>query len=285
MATKRPTLRATLSHSSHSEECLCASRVVATEMSRKERIMYWIVAALLLFVGTACQDAATGSGATDRADNGDLGGPADTRSEDDEVQYGAVTERRLDALTVSAAALRPNVAGVVVENARGIRECIALCQTITDPTDQEACEDGEVDDLAEEGSAACVIPGTVTAYNQACMTAEAVPDYEPRPGIMMNVDPVPNSCSRSECVPLCQVLRPGEGGDPLYPDWGFENNHSCVIPGTPTAMYVPSGDSTFPHGIVPERRKCMWNAPPVRFLLASGRDRLLPHRWLAHPRS
>src|SRR5690606_8394910 len=55
-----------------------------------------------------------------------------------------------------------------------------------------------------------------------------------RPGIYINGDLVAGRCSRSKCVPLCQ--NPDTTPNDKAPDWGWENNTSCVIPTSPTAL-------------------------------------------------
>lgn len=85
---------------------------------------------------------------------------------------------------------------------------------------------------------------------------------KPIPGIMMNGDPELDSCGWSECIPLCQTVALGDG-DPDYPDWGYEDGHSCVIPDSPTATELPVDSSWYPHGTAPAPRSCLWGAPEV----------------------
>lgn len=157
--------------------------------------------------------------------------------------------------------------GVVVTNAAGELECVANCTFYTSPTQDGANDDGFADDWAWENNNECIIPGTITSQaNQACTTLEALPEPEPKPGIYINSDPVEDSCTTTECVPLCQVVT--EGADPEYPDWGWEFNNSCVIPGTVTANVI-GGDpekSVENHGYEVPPRSCTWGEAEPDFL-------------------
>jgi hypothetical protein len=122
----------------------------------------------------------------------------------------------------------------------GAWNCIPNCDYYTSPTQDGANDDGLADDWAWENNDSCIIPGTITSHNTACVTGEPIPDPEPRPGIMVNGDPVENSCGWSECVPICRVVT--EASDTDYPDWGWEDNNSCVIPNSDTHLWLPEGD-------------------------------------------
>ncbi len=111
---------------------------------------------------------------------------------------------------------------VVVDNDADTIECVPLCVINTDP---EA--DAEGDDWSWENNASCVIPGTITGANQACMTGDPIPDPEPRDGILLLIE------GETACVPLCVVTETPT--DPNASDWSYENNASCVLRGTPTA--------------------------------------------------
>jgi hypothetical protein len=173
---------------------------------------------------------------------------------------GTLTGKAQSCTTSDPVPPLPNVPGVLVaEEAGATPDCIALCKLLTSPTAPGADDDGKADDWAFEGGRSCIIPKTVTANNQRCMTSEPIPAYEPRPGVMVNSDPVMDSCQTTACAPLCQVLK--KGTDPKFPDWGWENNTSCVIPGSRTATELPRGKEPFPHGLTPARRACTWPAP------------------------
>ncbi len=129
-----------------------------------------------------------------------------------------------------------SVPGVVVaDDSKGTIECYALCVFNTDPE-----KDPEMDDWSWENNQSCVIPDTVTGQNQRCMTLEPVPPPEPRPGILVS----PGSGTDAECAPVCRVVTvPSTAGS----DWGYENNESCILPGTPSAE---------------GRRSCTFGMPP-----------------------
>lgn len=153
--------------------------------------------------------------------------------------------------------------GVVVTNADGELVCAAVCTFYTSPTQDGANDDGLADDWAWENNSTCIIPETITYQaNQACETLQPLPDPEPRPGIVVNGDPVEDSCGWSECVPICQVVM--EPSDPEFPDWGWENNTSCVIPMTDTHLWLPEGDE--PRGYQQPPRACTWGEPVPDFL-------------------
>lgn len=86
----------------------------------------------------------------------------------------------------------------------------------------------------------------------------------PRPGIVVNADPSPESCKRSACVPLCQGARTPSR---VHPDWSWEYNTSCVIPGSPTALFV-SGDRTLAtknHGYPAAPHGCTYGQPAPNY--------------------
>ncbi len=170
----------------------------------------------------------------------------------------------------------------------GSWSCVANCDYYASPTQDGANDDGMADDWGWENNNECIIPGTITSANTACVTGtdcvggtrESCPTPTSRPGIMVNGDPVENSCLWSECVPLCQVVT--TASDPAYPDWGFEDNNSCVIPNTDTANWLPEGD--VPRGCKEGEtdtsscyyqfppRACTWPAPEVDFLAPPALD-------------
>jgi mannan endo-1,4-beta-mannosidase len=115
--------------------------------------------------------------------------------------------------------------GVVVDDAEGAR-CVALCLVNTTlPVDPAA------GDWAFEGVAPCLIPGTFTARaNQACTTTQPLPVPRQIPGVVVVDVGVPR------CAPLCLiVLDVASDPDGALDGWSFENNLSCVVPGTDTA--------------------------------------------------
>jgi len=118
-----------------------------------------------------------------------------------------------------------SVPGVVVtDGSAGTTECYPLCVYNTDPA-----LDPEMDDWSWENNRSCVIPDTLTGKNQACMTLEPLPEPEPRPGILVN----PESGTEPECVPVCMIATEPTAENS---DWSYENNESCVLPETVTAM-------------------------------------------------
>jgi mannan endo-1,4-beta-mannosidase len=117
----------------------------------------------------------------------------------------------------------PSVPGVVVVD-KGTPRCAPLCTLTTN-----VANDPDGDGWSYENNNSCVIPGTATAKNQGCKTGEPIPPPEPRPGVLINADADPDA----ECVPLCKVVT--TASDPKAPDWGYENNASCVLPASPTA--------------------------------------------------
>jgi mannan endo-1,4-beta-mannosidase len=118
----------------------------------------------------------------------------------------------------------PSVPGVVVVDS-GTTRCAPLCTITTN-----VANDPDGDGWSYENSTSCVIPGTPTASNQACKTGEPIPPPEPRPGVLINIDADPDA----ECVPLCKVVT--TPSDPKAPDWGYENNASCLLPASTSAM-------------------------------------------------
>lgn len=84
-----------------------------------------------------------------------------------------------------------------------------------------------------------------------------------QPGIFINVDPVADRCRRSTCVPLCQD--PKTEPNAQFPDWGWENDRSCVINDSPTAL-VAGGDRALAvrnHGYAVAPRPCRVGGDPV----------------------
>lgn len=119
--------------------------------------------------------------------------------------------------------LPPRLPGVVVTDAAGAR-CAPLCQTVLDVA---AEPDG--DDWSFENESSCVIPETNTArVSQGCITGDPLPGAEPLPGILV-ADGL-----GSVCRPLCTSSAAPSSAD--APDWGYERNTSCVLPGTMTAQ-------------------------------------------------
>jgi hypothetical protein len=117
----------------------------------------------------------------------------------------------------------PSVPGVVVVDL-GMTRCAPLCTLTT-----SLASDADGDGWSYENNSSCVIPGTITASNQACMTAKPLPPPESRPGIKVDT----NGDAVAECVPVCRVAT--KATDATAPDWGYENNGSCVLPTSPTA--------------------------------------------------
>lgn len=88
-------------------------------------------------------------------------------------------------------------------------------------------------------------------------------DQAPRPGVYVNADPVKGRCTRARCMPLC--LDPATPPNSEFPDWGWENNQSCIIASSDTAL-VAGGDRTEAirnHGYVPTPRPCTVGQPPL----------------------
>ncbi len=162
---------------------------------------------------------------------------------------------------------RPGVE--VKDGVDGELTCVATCTFYLTATQQGANNDGFADDWAWENSSPCIIPGTLTGKNTACTTLTTpLPAPEPRPGIMVNGDPVMDSCKWADCVPLCRNVT--MASDPAYPDWAWEDNNPCVIPGTTTATVIPKAVEN--HGYMVPPRKCTWGAPKVDFLKPPALD-------------
>ncbi len=117
-----------------------------------------------------------------------------------------------------------SVAGVVVVDT-GLTRCAPLCTITTN-----VANDPDGDGWSYENNASCVIPGTITAHNQPCMTGQPLPTPAPRAGLRIDT----NGDGTAECVPSCAVATTPSSA--TAPDWGYENNASCVLPGTPTAL-------------------------------------------------
>jgi mannan endo-1,4-beta-mannosidase len=114
------------------------------------------------------------------------------------------------------------IPGVVVVD-MNVPRCAPLCLIVT-----SLGADPDGDGWFYENNLSCVVPGTDTARaNQPCTTGGALPNSEPRPGLLL-ADGL-----GSACRPLCQVVN--APSSPAAPDWGYEQNASCVLPGSPTA--------------------------------------------------
>lgn len=118
----------------------------------------------------------------------------------------------------------PSVPGVVVVD-NSTPRCAPLCTITTN-----VANDPDGDGWSYENNLSCVIPGTAAASNQSCKTGEPIPPPEPRPGVLINIDADPDA----ECVPLCKVAM--KASDAAAPDWGYENNASCLLPASTSAM-------------------------------------------------
>jgi mannan endo-1,4-beta-mannosidase len=116
--------------------------------------------------------------------------------------------------------------GVVVGDVgAGTAQCVPLCTVNTDPT-----QDPEGDEWSSENGASCIIPGTITARaNQECTTGAPLPPPRQVPGVVVVDQNVPR------CAPLCRIVT-SLADDPDGDGWFYENNLSCVVPGTPTAL-------------------------------------------------
>jgi len=162
---------------------------------------------------------------------------------------------------------RPGVE--VRDGVDGPLTCAATCTFYLSKTQDGANDDGFADDWAWEHSAPCIIPGTGTAANTPCMTlTEPLPAPEPRPGIYVNSDLVEDSCKTTACVPLCRVVT--TPSDPAYPDWSWEDNNACVLPGSTQATIVPKSKENQGYDVPP--RKCTWGAPLPDFLKPPALD-------------
>jgi Cellulase (glycosyl hydrolase family 5) len=118
--------------------------------------------------------------------------------------------------------------------------CAPLCQLVLD-----AAAEPDEDDWAIENDASCVIPGTLTAIsNQACTTGSPLPSPEPLPGVLVG------DGLGSACRPLCVAVTVPSSPD--APDWAFERNASCVLPGSATANAAV--------------RRCTFGAPEVELV-------------------
>ena len=117
-----------------------------------------------------------------------------------------------------------SVPGVVVVDT-GLTRCAPLCTITTN-----IANDPDGDGWSYENNSSCVIPGTITAHNQPCMTGQPLPTPAPRAGLRIDT----NGDGTAECVPSCAVAT--MPSSPTAPDWGYEDNASCVLPGSPTAQ-------------------------------------------------
>jgi len=156
----------------------------------------------------------------------------------------------------------------VRDGEEGELTCVATCTFFMTPTQDGANDDGFADDWAWENSAPCIVPGTLTARNTACTTLMPLLPPEPRPGIFVNGDPVVDSCLWSECVPLCRFVT--APSDVEFPDWGWEDNNSCVIPDTTTATVIPKAVEN--HGYEVPPRACTWGAAVPNFMMPPALD-------------
>lgn len=155
---------------------------------------------------------------------------------------GTVTGQNQPCMTGEPIPEPLSVPGVVVVD-NDVARCAPLCTITTDIS-----QDDDGDGWSYENNDSCVIPGTTTASNQSCMTGEPLPGAEERPGILVNTD----DDLDAECVALCQVAtEPSNPDNPDAADWGYENNDSCVLPGSPTAQGT---------------RECTYNGAPPSYV-------------------
>jgi Cellulase (glycosyl hydrolase family 5) len=122
-----------------------------------------------------------------------------------------------------AVAPQPQAGVVIADGAAGARRCVALCQT--NPVASAAGND-----WGYESGGSCILPNTATATNQSCSTLSPLPEPEPRTGVV-TLDSVAGTRS---CVALCRFFT-DRAVDPEGDDWAYENNDSCVIPGSITS--------------------------------------------------
>lgn len=135
---------------------------------------------------------------------------------------GTITARANQECTTGSPLPPPRqIPGVVVVD-QNVPRCAPLCLIVTSLAD-----DPDGDGWFYENNLSCVVPGTTTALaNQPCTTGGALPDSEPRPGVLI-ADGL-----GSACRPVCQVVTTPSSPD--APDWGYEQNDSCVLPASPT---------------------------------------------------
>lgn len=105
-------------------------------------------------------------------------------------------------------------------------------------------------------AATTALAAAAAAQDVATSTERVPPSANTRGGVFINADVAPNRCSKARCVALCKesATRP----DARFPDWGWENNASCVMPNSPTAL-VAGGDVALAiknHGYAVSPRAC-----------------------------
>ena len=139
---------------------------------------------------------------------------------------GSLTGRGNQAC-MTGAPLPPErqIPGVVVVDNQ-VPHCAPVCLLITDSA---LDPDGTIDGWFYENNLSCVVADSLTAQaNQPCTTGAALPTAAPRPGILVadGLD--------AACRPVCRVATGPSSPD--APDWGYEQNASCVLPGSATAL-------------------------------------------------
>jgi Cellulase (glycosyl hydrolase family 5) len=113
------------------------------------------------------------------------------------------------------------VPGVVVVDASG-PVCAPLCPALSGAVSPDGGDWAVLDGVS------CVLQASLTAIsNQACTTGSPLPSPEPLPGVLVG------DGLGSACRPLCVALTTPSSPD--APDWAFERNASCVLPGSATA--------------------------------------------------
>jgi mannan endo-1,4-beta-mannosidase len=128
---------------------------------------------------------------------------------------------------------KPPQAGVVIlDSTTSTSSCVPLCVYVMTPTDPSS------PDWSYENNASCVLPNSLTGKNQMCTTGQPIPPRPPQPGVVV----LDGTTSTSSCVPLCvYVTTPSS---PAAPDWSYEDNSPCVLPGTPTGKNQACTTST-----------------------------------------
>jgi mannan endo-1,4-beta-mannosidase len=196
--------------------------------------------AFLLLWGCSAADSAPSSAGDDGAGSapGDAGGTAATTGPSDAMGTSAdamardasaaaadasgaadaLPDARSDGASVDGAA---PAAGVVV-GAGTAAQCVPLCVVVKTASSPSA------PDWGYENNASCVLPGTLTGKNQACVVGQPIPPKPSQPGVVV----LDNSVGTDSCVPLCVYTTTPSSAS--APDWSYENNASCVLPGTLT---------------------------------------------------
>lgn len=105
---------------------------------------------------------------------------------------------------------------VVVVDASGTRQCLALCVAVTTSNTVPP------NDWSYENNANCILPNTVTGKNQPCMTGQSAPAPAGRAGILVG-----GTDGGSTCVALCATVTVSNNTPP--DDYSYENNASCVL--------------------------------------------------------